>query len=114
MKIYGVYLSHYVYEVAWFKDLVKVFANENDANTYADKMNKMVKELTDYIVDAEWHCSECNGECNGSCCEICIYDPREYSEEFEITFANGDTEQISCASNTDGDPEFFVKEIELN
>ena len=112
MKVYGVYLLHYVYEVAWFKDLVKIFANENDANTYADKMNKMTEEITDNIMDADWHCSECEGH---YCCEICKYNPREYSEEFEITFANGDTEQIDCNPNSyGGDPEFFVKEIELN
>ena len=110
MKIYGVYLSHYVYEVAWFKDLVKVFANENDANTYADKMNKMAKEITDKISDAEWHCSECE---NVSC-ESCEWSSVLDNEEFEITFANGDTEQISCDPGHGSEATFFVKEIELN
>ena len=111
MKIYGVYLSHYVYEVAWFKDLVKVFANENDANAYMDEMNKMVEELTDKISDADFHCSECNS----NCCESCEYNPDKYSEEFEITFVTEDTEQINCNPNTyGGHPVFFIQEIEVN
>ena len=111
MNIYGVYLTHYVYEVAWFKDLVKIFANENDANTYADEMNKMVEKITDSISDTEFYCSECDVDC----CESCEYNPKLYDEEFEITFANGDTEQIDCNPNTyGGDPKFFVKQIELN
>ena len=111
MKVYGVYLSHYVYEVAWFKDLVKIFANENDANTYADEMNKMVKEKTDNIMDAEWHCSECE---DGNYCESCEYFPHNGSEEIEITFANGDTEQISCDPGCGGKATFFITEIEVN
>lgn len=111
MKVYGVYLLHYVYGVAWFKDLVKIFANENDANAYMDEMNKMTKEITDNIVDAECHCSECESDY----CESCEYNPCKYDEKFGITFANGDTEQIVCNPNTyGGHPEFFVKEIEIN
>ena len=97
MNIYGVYLSHYVYEVAWFKDLVKIFANENDANTYADEMNKMVREKTD-----------------SKFCASCEWSSILDNEEFELTFANGDTEQIDCDPSHGNDPEFFVKEMELN
>ena len=113
MNIYGVYLSHYVYEVAWFKDLVKIFANEDDANTYADEMNKMVQEKTDSISDAEWNCSECF-ETDGKNCASCEWSSILNDEEFEITFANGDTEQIDCDPGHGGDPKFFVKEMELN
>ena len=113
MNVYGVYLSYYVYEVAWFKDLVKVFANENDANAYADEMNKIVKEKTDNIMDAEWHCSECFKE-NGKTCTSCEWSSALDDEEFEITFANGDTDQISCDPGRGSKATFFVKEIEVN
>ena len=94
--------------------MVKIFANENDANTYADEMNKMVKEKMDSITDADWHCSECfKGDCKT--CASCEWNLVLNNEKFEITFANGDTEQISCDPGySGGEATFFVKEIELN
>lgn len=113
MHVYGVYLMYYVYEVSWFKDLVKIFANENDANAYMDEMNKMVKEKTDNIMDAEWHCSECFKE-NGKLCTSCEWSSILYDDKIEITFANGDTDQISCDPRHGSKATFFVKEIKVN
>lgn len=113
MDIYGVYVIYYVYEVAYFRDLVKVFANEQEATSFMDEMNKIVEEKSDKLSDAEWHCSECIRE-DGNLCTSCEYNSILDDDRIEITFANGDTEQLEIGMNYGDDPTFYIVKMKLN
>ena len=98
------YDSVYGYE---YNDLVKVFKEENDANSLKNSLNTKLETIVKNIKTQEFHCDMCDRDnCTG--CEDVEQD------YMYLTLEDGEEIKIDCDPWHGEDPEFYTRKVKVN